>query len=140
MSSNKEQKELILGRNTILQVNINFYMKTWTFFKNYFIFKVVRVESLDKPRHQILLANTHLFFHPKADFIRLLQAIVCGKHLEKLKYSLLNENKEIKEISILFGGDFNSGMNANSCCLLFYWIRYSWSNFYSVASFNFPRS
>ncbi len=73
------------------------------------LIKVVRVESLEKPGHQILLANTHLFFHPKADFIRLLQAIVCGKHIEKLKYTLLKEEKDIKDLSILFGGDFNSG-------------------------------
>ena len=90
---------MALGRNTILQV--------------------VEVESLDKPGHHYLLANTHFFFHPKADFIRLLQAICCAKYLEKLKYSIKNENKNIKEISILMGGDFNSDPPSHAFTYMF---------------------
>ncbi len=90
---------MALGRNTILQV--------------------VEVESLDKPGYHYLLANTHFFFHPKADFIRLLQAICCAKYLEKLKYSIKNENKTIKEISILMGGDFNSDPPSHAFTYMF---------------------
>ncbi len=70
--------------------------------------KVVQIESLEKPGHHFLLANTHLFFHPKADFIRLLQAMAAIKYLEKLKHDLETSEKEIKKLSIIFGGDFNS--------------------------------
>ena len=55
------------------------------------------------------MANTHLFFHPEADFIRLIQSIINAKYLEKLKHKLLNEeSKQVKSVRILFGGDFNS--------------------------------
>jgi 2',5'-phosphodiesterase len=56
----------------------------------------------------MLLANTHLFFHPSADFIRLLQAMIATKHLEKLKHTLETTDKSISKLSIIFGGDFNS--------------------------------
>lgn len=71
------------------------------------IMQIVHVESLDKPGTHLLLANTHLFFHPKADFIRLLQSIVCIKYLEKLKHDL-GEQLGFKNVSVMFAGDFNS--------------------------------
>ncbi len=72
------------------------------------VFQVTQVESLEHPGKHFLLANTHLFFHPSADFTRLLQAIVCIKYIEKLKFSLVSSDSNVKEASILFGGDFNS--------------------------------
>lgn len=66
------------------------------------------VEVNNKPGHYILLANTHLFFHAKADFTRLIQSIICAKYLENLKNELLIENEKTNQISILFAGDFNS--------------------------------
>jgi len=69
--------------------------------------KVVQVEMLDQPGVHLLLANTHLFFHPKADLIRLIQAIISTKHLEKLKNDLV-KMENVKKVSILLGGDFNS--------------------------------
>ena len=54
----------------------------------------------------MLLANTHLFFYPTADFIRLIQAVVCVKHIETIAHNLISNEK--LNVSILFGGDFNS--------------------------------
>ncbi len=71
------------------------------------IFQITQVESIDFPGKHLLLCNTHLFFHPSADFTRLLQAIVCTKYVERLKFEIL-QNSDIKEANILFGGDFNS--------------------------------
>ena len=68
----------------------------------------MQIESKEFPGEHMLLANTHLFFHPKADFIRLLQAMASIKYLEKLKFELQSTNKQIKKLRIIFGGDFNS--------------------------------
>ena len=65
------------------------------------------MESIENPENFLLLANTHLFFHPKADFIRLLQAIVSIKHVETIADRLVTADKKAN-ISILFAGDFNS--------------------------------
>jgi 2',5'-phosphodiesterase len=62
---------------------------------------------IDQPGVHLLLANTHLFFHPKADLIRLMQAIICTKHLEKLKNDLLRM-EHVNKVAVLLGGDFNS--------------------------------
>ncbi|RNA38549.1 2 -5 -phosphodiesterase 12 [Brachionus plicatilis] len=88
ISKDSERKEFIAGRGTILQV--------------------AQIESTEYPDHHFLLANTHLFFHPEADFIRLLQSIVSIKFIEKLKLDLLEKNPVIKKLGILFAGDFNS--------------------------------
>ncbi len=66
----------------------------------------MQIESIEHPGYHLLLANSHFFFHPKADFLRLLQAIVSVKYLESLKNMLLKDN--LKQIGILFGGDLNS--------------------------------
>ena len=88
LCKNEELQKLIGERNTILQV--------------------AQLESLENPGERFLLANTHLFFHPKADFIRLLQAVVSIKYLEKLKHELENSAEDIKKLRVIFAGDFNS--------------------------------
>jgi 2',5'-phosphodiesterase len=65
------------------------------------------------------LANTHLFFHPTADFTRLLQSIVCAKFVEKLKFDLIAHDFNVKEACILFGGDFNSDPPSHAFTYLF---------------------
>lgn len=57
----------------------------------------------------LLVANTHLYFHPNADHVRLLQIGFCMLYLQNIydktkeKYNLNDNN-----ISIIFCGDFNS--------------------------------
>jgi 2',5'-phosphodiesterase len=68
------------------------------------VLQVLLLESRENPDNFILAANTHFYYHPKADFIRLIQTIVCIKYLERIiKDLVLNYN-----VSIIFGGDFNS--------------------------------
>ncbi len=77
------------------------------------------MESLEYPGKHFLLANTHLFFHPTADFTRLLQSIVCAKYIEKLKFDLIAADSHVKDVSILFGGDFNSDPPSHAFTYLF---------------------
>ena len=74
------------------------------------------MESLERPGHHFLLANTHLFFHPAADFLRLIQAIVIAKYLERLKHDLA---QQVSKIGILFGGDFNSDPPSHAFTYIF---------------------
>ena len=82
------------------------------------VFQVVQVESIDNPGHHFLLANSHFYFHPDADFLRLIQAIVCIKYLETLKKSILssdsNNNDKVKRVGVFFGGDLNSDFSSKA--------------------------
>lgn len=87
IQSNEKLVERICDRSTTLQLNL---LKT----------------ANDR---YVLVANTHLYFHPDADHIRLLQigfAMLFVEHIYKKsveKYQLKNE-----QLSIIFCGDFNS--------------------------------
>lgn len=67
---NKELSERILDRSTVLQVNI--------------------LESLDNDE-VLIVGNTHLYFHPDADHIRLLQGAVIIRYLEHIIHSFRNK-------------------------------------------------
>ena len=54
----------------------------------------------------VLLCNTHLYWHPKGGNIRAMQAEVIGRLILREKQVL--EEKLMEEVSIVFGGDFNS--------------------------------
>jgi 2',5'-phosphodiesterase len=51
-------------------------------------------------------ANTHLYFHPDADHIRLLQTIACVDYIETVSTELKNNFKDFR-IAVMFCGDFN---------------------------------
>lgn len=62
---------------------------------------------VDNPENLLVVANTHLYFHPDADHIRLLQMGFCMLYVQHI----VNELKtfyETSKISIIFCGDFNS--------------------------------
>lgn len=88
IKSNEKLVERICDRSTTLQLNLLKF-------------------SSDS---YILVANTHLYFHPDADHIRLLQFGFSMLYIENIykktyeKYSLQNEN----QLAIVFCGDFNS--------------------------------
>ncbi|EFX70394.1 hypothetical protein DAPPUDRAFT_112677 [Daphnia pulex] len=54
---------------------------------------------------RVVVANTHLYFHPNADHIRLLQSCVALRLTQNLRNCQLELGKEV---SLLFCGDINS--------------------------------
>jgi 2',5'-phosphodiesterase len=58
-----------------------------------------------KKNEYIVLANTHLFYHPDAELVRILQVNIATTYLSSLcgKYS---QNGE--KVRLIFCGDFNS--------------------------------
>ncbi|XP_037937184.1 2',5'-phosphodiesterase 12-like [Teleopsis dalmanni] len=59
----------------------------------------------------LLVANTHLYFHPDADHIRLLQigfSMLYVEHMYKQTLAEFNMQPDSKNLAIIFCGDFNS--------------------------------
>lgn len=69
--------------------------------------QVLIFDYIENPNHRLIVANTHLYFHPDADHIRLLQAGMCLKLIDNLKNIVQSQEPNIK-ISVIFCGDFNS--------------------------------
>ncbi|KAK5645863.1 hypothetical protein RI129_004327 [Pyrocoelia pectoralis] len=69
------------------------------------VLEVIVLESLEN-EELLLVANTHLYFHPDADHIRLLQGAVAIRFIEDFVDKL--RSKSEKRVSIVFCGDFNS--------------------------------
>ncbi|XP_060517437.1 2',5'-phosphodiesterase 12-like isoform X2 [Cylas formicarius] len=55
----------------------------------------------------VIVGNTHLFYHPDANHIRLLQMFMETKFLYSMKARYLRENPK-SNVVVLFCGDFNS--------------------------------
>ncbi|VDK73196.1 unnamed protein product [Litomosoides sigmodontis] len=55
----------------------------------------------------LLLANTHLYFDPRFEIIKILQALLCARWIMRVATDYGNRNHGAK-LHILFGGDFNS--------------------------------
>lgn len=49
------------------------------------------LESIDNPRELLIIGNTHLYFHPDADHIRLIQGGIVIYWLSGLRKCLQNE-------------------------------------------------
>ncbi|KAG8176858.1 hypothetical protein JTE90_027162 [Oedothorax gibbosus] len=87
LEENEKLKEKFMSRTTALQA--------------------VLLESLEVPHRRVLVANTHLYFHPLADNIRVIQGASCVLYLE----NILKQYKEKDPnytTSLIFSGDFNS--------------------------------
>ncbi|XP_033728292.1 2',5'-phosphodiesterase 12-like [Pecten maximus] len=69
------------------------------------VLQVLVVRSIDDPNQVICVANTHLYFRADADRVRLLQCVLCVKHLEQLKATYKDQGMDL---AIIFCGDFNS--------------------------------
>lgn len=70
--------------------------------------QVTTIQAIDS-RKIVIVANTHLYFHPDAAHIRLLQATFCLKYVESIYRQVKQElNADESDISIIFCGDFNS--------------------------------
>ncbi|KAL4704065.1 hypothetical protein ACJJTC_001987 [Scirpophaga incertulas] len=80
-------KERLLGRSTVASATF--------------------LQSLDNLNDIIIVGNTHLYFHPDADHIRLIQGGIFIYWLNDIRKSLLQKFPE-KRISLIACGDFNS--------------------------------
>ena len=69
------------------------------------ILQAVALECKENPDRAILVFNTHFYFHPDSDHIRLLQACLVFKEIENMveQYS-----KSYKSVTPIIAGDFNS--------------------------------
>lgn len=65
------------------------------------------LECLDKRGEILIVGNTHLYFHPDADHIRLLQAGLIMAFLQHL-YDNVSKKHRNSHVSLIFCGDFNS--------------------------------
>uniref|UniRef100_A0A7G3AIK4 2',5'-phosphodiesterase 12 n=1 Tax=Lutzomyia longipalpis TaxID=7200 RepID=A0A7G3AIK4_LUTLO len=70
--------------------------------------QVVVLQSLDNPEEVVIVANTHLYFHPDADHIRLLQFGLAMTFLEKHVMPEVEKDFPNARKSLIFCGDFNS--------------------------------
>lgn len=60
-------------------------------------------------RQYLVVANTHLYFHPDADHIRLMQIGFFMQYVKHIYHqTIANLNLHEQQISIIFCGDFNS--------------------------------
>ena len=79
--------------------------------KKHTILQLTVLKCLGLSDHYILVANTHLCYHPTEDHVRLLQAITCiraiHKALQDFKATLQPCAIE-PQIAVVFCGDFNS--------------------------------
>lgn len=67
---------------------------------------VLKSRSTDR---YLVIGNTHLYFHPDADHIRLLQIAFFMLFIKHVYHSIVSEfSLNEQQISILFCGDFNS--------------------------------
>lgn len=88
IQTNKQLTERICDRSTALQVT------------------VLRASETNRV---LIVANTHLYFHPDADHIRLLQIGLAMRYVEDVHRKTAAALAMDKErISIIFCGDFNS--------------------------------
>ncbi|GLH16403.1 Protein angel [Gryllus bimaculatus] len=68
---------------------------------------VTILQSTSNPDEILLIGNTHLYFHPDADHIRLLQAGMIMLYMEHLRINL-SSSMPNSSVSLIMCGDFNS--------------------------------
>ena len=66
------------------------------------------LRCLEKPNHFLCVANTHLYFHPMADHIRLLQVVISLRFVEASLHKFREAAGQDARVAVVFGGDFNS--------------------------------
>ncbi|KAK7113661.1 hypothetical protein V1264_012910 [Littorina saxatilis] len=69
------------------------------------VLQTMVVESLQQRGKYLCLANTHLYFHPAASHVRLLQGATSVRHIEAVCRPYIQQGKSI---AVVFCGDFNS--------------------------------
>ncbi|RWS28781.1 2':5'-phosphodiesterase 12-like protein [Leptotrombidium deliense] len=87
-----------------LKQNETFYER---FMKRKTIMQYALLRSTENQNKAVLVGNTHLYFHPDSDHIRLIQSSVCINFLEHLLQLYSLKHRDLT-ISPLLCGDFNS--------------------------------
>ena len=68
-------------------------------------FQAVVLGNLEDPTQRVLVATTHLFWHPKGHQIRLFYTAICLNFIEEhLHKHTVND----KRPAVVFAGDFNA--------------------------------
>lgn len=70
--------------------------------------QVVILQSKEFPQKFVTVANTHLYFHPDADHIRLLQIGISMILVQDIIEKFKKQSTEPRDVSLIFCGDFNS--------------------------------
>lgn len=86
--NNERVKERFLGRNTTVQAIV--------------------LRSKDRSDELIVVGNTHLYFQPDADHIRLLQGFYALSYIEDIARQTRQSLDKDSRVSLVLGGDFNS--------------------------------
>ncbi|XP_054168298.1 2',5'-phosphodiesterase 12-like [Oppia nitens] len=71
------------------------------------IIQVILVRDLQVNDKTLLIGNTHLYFHPDSDHIRLIQSYIYVKYIENL-IKVLSEKRPELNVSPILCGDYNS--------------------------------
>ena len=101
IASNQKLVERICDRATTLQVgNIELLCGFFNSLLQLLLFRTLETDRL------VMVANTHLYFHPDADHIRLLQFGFSMLHIQDRLQQLQQEHQ--KPVALIFCGDFNS--------------------------------
>ena len=66
------------------------------------------LQPLQDPTHLLFIINTHLYWHPDACNIRLRQISYILNIINEKCNKIKEADNEIKKISLIFGGDFNT--------------------------------
>lgn len=70
--------------------------------------QVVILRSKDFPQKFFTIANTHLYFHPDSDHIRLLQMGTAMILVQDIMAKFKEKSNAHQDLSLIFCGDFNS--------------------------------
>mmetsp|Transcript_4051 Transcript_4051/g.9590 ORF Transcript_4051/g.9590 Transcript_4051/m.9590 type:complete len:623 (+) Transcript_4051:91-1959(+) len=101
--------------------NLREVCSKWPEFLNGILPKMTTVFQVSAARHietgrVLVIANTHLFFHPLAKHLRLLQLSVLLQEVHEMREKHRGPNGELPDV--IFGGDLNCGPGSGAGDLL----------------------
>ncbi|KAL3078779.1 hypothetical protein niasHS_014561 [Heterodera schachtii] len=65
---------------------------------------------------QLLCANTHLYYDPKYEEVKIIQTLLCLRYIDKIRAQLSNDSS--CQIQVIFAGDFNSTPESRPIALI----------------------
>ncbi|XP_033228631.1 2',5'-phosphodiesterase 12 [Belonocnema kinseyi] len=116
---NKERYEKLNFESTIISENLELekFKPVWEriqnektktrFMERNTAVQATTLKSKDNPSEILVVGNTHLYFHPNADHIRLLQGFYVVTYISDVARRTKEEHPDCN-VSIILCGDFNS--------------------------------